>query len=196
MNLIIPSHNDPAQLCPRFFPLWKNIFSHHRLLKNPDRYMEITDPASAPNFSFPFVLDCHQFYELMVTQGEGRSPMTSSDAETDLKPIIIIIMSHGKLFSKYYRPQRIWSAGIERKIPRARSAPATGANQKTCSVELLLSYCPPSLYRPTQCGPFSTNRLAPFKYILPATLMYTLILSRLMCFQYATYFKAIAQTLL
>ena len=49
----------------------------------------LTDPASAPTFSFPFVLDCHQFYELMVAQGEGRSPMTSSDAETDFKAIII-----------------------------------------------------------------------------------------------------------
>ena len=54
--------------------------------------MEITDPAFAPTFSFPFVLDCHQFYELMVAQGEGRSPMTSSDAETDSKPIIIIFI--------------------------------------------------------------------------------------------------------
>ena len=53
--------------------------------------MEITDSACVPTFSFPFVLDCHQYYELMVAQGEGRSPMTSSDAETDSKPIIIII---------------------------------------------------------------------------------------------------------
>ena len=57
---------------------------------NPDRYMEITDSACVPTFSFPFVLDCHQYYQLMVAQGEGRSPMTSSDAETDSKPIIII----------------------------------------------------------------------------------------------------------
>ena len=28
----------------------------------------------------------------MVAQGEGRSPMTSSDAETVSKPIIIIII--------------------------------------------------------------------------------------------------------
>ena len=41
---------------------------------------------------FPFVLDYHQYYELMVAQGEGRCPMTSSDAETDSKPIIIIII--------------------------------------------------------------------------------------------------------
>ena len=34
----------------------------------------------------------HNYYELMVAQGEGRSPMTSSDAETDSKPIIIIII--------------------------------------------------------------------------------------------------------
>ena len=54
-------------------------------------YMEIADSACVPTFSFPFALDCHQYYELMVTQGEGRSPMTSSDAETDSKPIIIII---------------------------------------------------------------------------------------------------------
>ena len=53
--------------------------------------MEIIDQASAPTFSFPFALDCHQYYELVVAQGEGRSPMTSSDAETDSKPIIIII---------------------------------------------------------------------------------------------------------
>ena len=57
---------------------------------NPDRYMEITDSACVPTFSFPFVLDCHKYYKLMVAQGEGRSPMTSSDAETDSKPIIII----------------------------------------------------------------------------------------------------------
>ena len=50
----------------------------------------LTDPANAPTF-FPFVLDCHQFYELMVAQGEERSPMTSSDAETDSKSIIIIL---------------------------------------------------------------------------------------------------------
>ena len=31
----------------------------------------------------------------MVAQGEGRSPMTSSDAETDSKPIIIIIIYYG-----------------------------------------------------------------------------------------------------
>jgi len=54
--------------------------------------MEITDPASAPTFSFPFVLDCHQFYELMVAKGKGRSPITSSDAKTDSKSIIIIII--------------------------------------------------------------------------------------------------------
>ena len=54
--------------------------------------MEITDPSSAPTFSFPFVLDCHEFRELMVAQGEGRSPMTSSGAKTDSKPIIIIIL--------------------------------------------------------------------------------------------------------
>ena len=54
--------------------------------------MEITDPSSALTFFFPFVLDCHQFYELMVAQGEGRSPMTSSDGETDSKPIITIII--------------------------------------------------------------------------------------------------------
>ena len=54
--------------------------------------MKISDSASAPTFSFPLLLDCHQFYELMVAQGEGRSPMTSSDAETDSKPIIIVII--------------------------------------------------------------------------------------------------------
>ena len=40
----------------------------------------------------PYVLDCHNYYELMVAQSEGRSPMTSSDAGTDSKPIIIIII--------------------------------------------------------------------------------------------------------
>ena len=54
--------------------------------------MEITDSACVPTFSFPFALDCQKYYELMVAQGEGRSPMTSSDAETDSKPIIIIII--------------------------------------------------------------------------------------------------------
>ena len=44
----------------------------------------------SPGFCFPFVLDCHNYYELMVAQVEGRSPMTSSDAEMDSKPIIII----------------------------------------------------------------------------------------------------------
>ena len=42
----------------------------------------------APTFSFPFVLDCYQFYELWVAQGEGRSSMMS-DAETDSKPILL-----------------------------------------------------------------------------------------------------------
>ena len=31
-------------------------------------------------------------YILMIVHGEGRSPMTSSDAETDYKPNIIIIV--------------------------------------------------------------------------------------------------------
>ena len=53
----------------------------------------MTNPACLPAFSFPFVLDCHNLYELMVAQSEGRSPMTSLDAETDSKPIIIIISS-------------------------------------------------------------------------------------------------------
>ena len=38
---------------------------------NPNRYMEITDSACVPTFSFPFVLDCHQYYELMVAQAKG-----------------------------------------------------------------------------------------------------------------------------
>ena len=60
--------------------------------------MEITDSACVPTFFFfPFVLDCHNYYELMVAKGEGRSPMTSSDAETDSKPIIIIIYYKIKL---------------------------------------------------------------------------------------------------
>ena len=50
----------------------------------------LTDPASLPTF-FPFVLDCHQLYELIVAQGEGRSPMTSSEAEADSKLFIINI---------------------------------------------------------------------------------------------------------
>ena len=33
----------------------------------------------------------------MVAQGEGRSPMTASNAETDSKPIIIIIIKAKKL---------------------------------------------------------------------------------------------------
>ena len=52
----------------------------------------MTDPASVPHSPSPFVLDCHNYYELMVAQGEWRSPITSSDAETDSKPIIIIII--------------------------------------------------------------------------------------------------------
>ena len=58
----------------------------------------LTDLASVPTFSFPFVLDCNQFYELMVAQGEGRSPMTSSDAETDTQPITIIIIINFTIF--------------------------------------------------------------------------------------------------
>ena len=50
--------------------------------------MEITG-----GFSYPFVMDCHPFYKLMLAHGEGRSPMTSSDAETDSKPIIIIVIT-------------------------------------------------------------------------------------------------------
>ena len=36
-------------------------------------------------------------YKLMVAYGEGRSPMTSLDAETDSKPAIIIIMLKSKV---------------------------------------------------------------------------------------------------
>ena len=54
--------------------------------------MKITDPAGVPTSFYPFVMDFHQFYELMMALGEGRSSMTSSDAETDSKPIIIIII--------------------------------------------------------------------------------------------------------
>ena len=63
--------------------------------------MEITDSACVPTFSFPLVLDCHQYYELMVPRGEGRSTMTSSDAETDSKPIIIIIIIIGRKINLY-----------------------------------------------------------------------------------------------
>ena len=62
--------------------------------------MGITDPASALTFSFHFVLDCHQCYELMVALGEGRSPMTSSNAETDSKPIYYYyIINIGNIFN-------------------------------------------------------------------------------------------------
>ena len=46
-----------------------------------------------------------------------------------------------------------------RKTPRARSAPAARRKPTNmfCRTCLLLPYCPPSLYRPKQCGPFSTN---------------------------------------
>ena len=54
--------------------------------------MELNDPASTPTFSFPIVLDFHKFYELMVAQGKGRSPMTFSDAETNSEASIIIII--------------------------------------------------------------------------------------------------------
>ena len=37
----------------------------------------------------------------MVAQGEGRSPMTSSDAETDSKPIIIIIKPEAIIFNAF-----------------------------------------------------------------------------------------------
>ena len=53
-----------------------------------------TDRAYAPTSSYPFVLDCHQFYKLMIAQGEGMFSMTSLDAETDSEPIIIIIFRH------------------------------------------------------------------------------------------------------
>ena len=59
--------------------------------------MEIIEPATVPTFSFPFVLYCQQFYELMVSQGEGRSPNMSSDAETDSKPIVIMVRSFNSL---------------------------------------------------------------------------------------------------
>ena len=38
----------------------------------------------------------------MVAWGKGRSPMTSSDAETDSKPIIIIIIYY-KIFASQKR---------------------------------------------------------------------------------------------
>ena len=35
--------------------------------------MEITDPASAPTFSFPFVLDCQEFCVLTLSRAKGDS---------------------------------------------------------------------------------------------------------------------------
>ena len=66
-----------------------------------DRHMKLILHRRALNkvldlVLFPFALDCHNYYELMVAQGEGRSPMTSSDAETNSKPIIIIILLYAK----------------------------------------------------------------------------------------------------
>ena len=37
------------------------------------------------------------YNELMVDPGEGRSPMTSLDAEMDFKPIVIIIRGQGEV---------------------------------------------------------------------------------------------------
>ena len=65
----------------------------HEKLKKHSEVHGITDPASVPTFSFPLRPGLHNYYELMVAQGEGRTPMTSSDAETDSIPIIIIIIT-------------------------------------------------------------------------------------------------------
>ena len=53
--------------------------------------MEIADPISVSTSPSPWSWIATN-YKLMVAQGQGRSPMTSLDAETDFKPIIIIII--------------------------------------------------------------------------------------------------------
>ncbi len=53
--------------------------------------MEIADPISVSTSPSPWSWIATN-YKLMVAQGQGRSPMTSLDAETDSKPIILIII--------------------------------------------------------------------------------------------------------
>ncbi len=50
--------------------------------------MEIDDPIGVPTSPSPSSWIATN-YKLMVAQGEGRSLMTSPDAKTDFKPIII-----------------------------------------------------------------------------------------------------------
>ena len=75
-----------APLYQRRLTTRSRILNKGRLEADPAR----SAGSSPPTFSFPIVWDCHQFYELTVALGKGRPPMTSSDAETDTKPIIII----------------------------------------------------------------------------------------------------------
>ena len=52
--------------------------------------MEIADPISVSTSPSPWSWIATN-YKLMVAQGQGRSPMTSLDAETDFKPFIYLI---------------------------------------------------------------------------------------------------------
>ncbi len=53
--------------------------------------MEIADTISVSTSLSPWSWIATN-YKLMVAESQGRSPMTSLDAETDFKPIIIIII--------------------------------------------------------------------------------------------------------
>ena len=44
----------------------------------------------------------------MIVQGEGRSPMTSSDADTDFKPVMFIIYHSLCVFTA--KPAKLWAA--------------------------------------------------------------------------------------
>jgi hypothetical protein len=69
--------------------------------------MEIADPISVSTSPSPWSWIATN-YKLMVAQGQGRSPMTSLDAETDFKPIIIIIIIVSKATAMEIKGLRCW----------------------------------------------------------------------------------------
>jgi hypothetical protein len=66
--------------------------------------MELYDPIGVPTSPSPSSWIATN-YKLMIAQGEGRSPMTSPDAEMDFKPIIIIIKPRRGCGYQYSAPR-------------------------------------------------------------------------------------------
>ena len=84
-----------------FLSSLEHTFSYHRTIIDPYGQTETADRPVHPPAPFLLILGHHKSHGLMMAQGEGRSPMRSSDAETDFKPIIIIIIVFNLLLKHF-----------------------------------------------------------------------------------------------